>query len=95
MTDQSDTELTFTTSTGRVLTEADLEALADEFAATETVDLDAIKRRGRPRLGNGESEVLRFRVDRELAEALRTRAAVEHATNSELIREALVRFLAS
>ncbi len=95
MTDQHHTEFTFTTSTGKVLGEAEIEAIADEFASTETFDIEAIRQRGRPRLGNGASEVIQFRVDRELAAQLRARTETEHTTQSQVLREALARYLAS
>ncbi len=84
---------TYKTNTGKVLTDADIEALADE--AERGYDVDALKsrRRGRPMLGSGPAAVVPVRLDPDLKQAVEARAEVEHTTTSEIIREALRRFL--
>ncbi len=71
--------------------------LVDELAAKaeEGFDVDDILRRrgGRPAMGSAPAAVESVRLDPELSEALRDRAAREGRTNSELIREALRRYL--
>jgi len=84
---------TYTTRTGKVLTDADIEALADE--AERGYDVEALKarRRGRPMLGTAPAEVVPVRLDPDLKQAVEARAEAEHTTTSEIIREALRRFL--
>ena len=85
---------TYTTASGRVLTEANLDAIADEVEHAE-FDVDALKqrRRGRPSMGSAPAEVVPVRIDPELRAALDARAAADHSSASEVIREALRRFL--
>lgn len=80
----------FTTASGEVLTDEDIEALADE--AERGYDLDkAIKVTvGRPSLSaRGASPRVQVRVDPDLAKALRARAHKEHRSVSEIARIAL------
>jgi len=90
MTDSS----TRRTDSGRTLTDEDLEALATEVAEKD-YDVDALKtrRRGRPPMGSGPADVVPVRIDPELLAAIEARAETEHATTSEIIREAIRRFL--
>ncbi len=85
---------TYRTTTGRVLSEADLDAIAEEV---ETSDYDVAalreRRRGRPAIGSGPAEVVPVRIDPELRAAVTARAETEGTTTSEIIREALRRFL--
>ncbi len=82
------------TRTGRTLTDADLDALADEVKTTD-YDIDELKtrRRGRPAMGSGPADVVPVRIDPELKAAIEARAEADHTTTSEVIREALRRFL--
>jgi hypothetical protein len=84
---------TYKTKTGKVLTDADIEALADEAEGGYDVGLLKARRRGRPMLGNGPSEVVPVRLDPDLKQAVEARAEADHTTTSEIIREALRRFL--
>ncbi len=83
-----------TTKTGRVLADAELDALADEVESTD-YDVEQLKarRRGRPAMGSAPAEVVPVRIDPELKAAIEARAAADHTTTSEVIREALRRFL--
>lgn len=82
------------TKTGRILTDAEIDAIADEVETTE-YDIDALKtrRRGRPAMGSGPAEVVPVRIDPELRAAVEARAEADHTTTSDVIREALRRFL--
>lgn len=66
---------THKTKTGRTLTDADLDALADEVE-TADYDVDALKarRRGRPAMGSGPAEVVPVRIDPELKAKIEARA---------------------
>lgn len=82
------------TRSGRTLTDEDLEALATEVAEKD-YDVDVLKtrRRGRPPMGSGPADVVPVRIDPELLAAIESRAEADHATTSEIIREAIRRFL--
>ena len=82
------------TTTGRILTEADLDAIADEVETTD-YDITALRkrRRGRPLMGSAPAEVVPVRIDPELRAAVAACAETGGRTTSEIIREALRRFL--
>jgi predicted DNA-binding protein len=79
---------------GRTLTDDELEALATEVEETD-YDVDALKtrRRGRPSMGSGPADVVPVRIDPELRAAIEAQAEAEGTTTSEIIREAIRRFL--
>ena len=85
---------TYTTTTGRRLTDVDIDAIAVEVEHRE-YDTETLKtrRRGRPLLGSGPAEVVPVRLDPELKSAIEARAATEQLTTSELIRRALRHYL--
>lgn len=84
---------TYTTKTGRILTDADIEAMADE--AERGYDVEELKRRkrGRPLLGSGPAEVVPVRLEPDLKRAVERRANQDETSVSDIIREALRRFL--
>lgn len=84
---------TYRTKTGKVLTDADIEAMADETERRYDVEALKPRRRGRPMLGAASAEVVPVRLDPALKQAVEARAEAEHSTTSEIIREALRRFL--
>ena len=88
------TDKTYTTKSGKTLTDADIEQLADE-GATADYDIEALKRRrrGRPLIGSAPAEVVPVRLDPELRAAVEARAIADQTTTSDVIREALRRFL--
>lgn len=79
---------------GRTLTDDELEALATEAEETD-YDVNALKtrRRGRPSMGSGPADVVPVRIDPELRAAIEAQAEAEGTTTSEIIREAIRRFL--
>ena len=83
----------YRTKSGKVLTDADIEALADEAERGYDIEVLKSRRRGRPMLGTAPAEVVPVRLDPNLKEAVETRAAEDHTTTSEIIRQALRRFL--
>lgn len=89
----TDKAKTYRTKTGKVLTDADIEALADDAERGYDVDLLKTRRRGRPLLGSAPAEVVPVRLDPELKEAVENRAERDHTTTSEIIREAIRKFL--
>lgn len=85
---------TYRTTTGAVLTDADIGAIADEVEHAD-YDVEELleRRRGRPSMGSGPASVVPVRIDPELKAALDARAAADDSSTSEVIREALRRFL--
>jgi hypothetical protein len=73
------------------------DALVNELAARaeEGFDVEGIiaRRGGRPPMGVGAAAVESVRLEPELREALRVRAEREGRTSSDLIRDALRRYL--
>lgn len=88
------TDNTYRTTTGKTLTDADIEALADEVEATD-YDTEILKtrRRGRPLLGSAPAEVVPVRLDPELRAAIEARAEADDTNSSEVIRRALRAYL--
>jgi hypothetical protein len=80
------------TKAGVELTDDVLEQMANEAEAG--LDVTKLRRRpGRPPMGSGPAETLPVRLDPELRQALDDRAAAENATASDVVREALRRYL--
>lgn len=84
---------TYRTKTGKVLTDADIEAMADEAERGYDVEQLKARRRGRPMLGSAPADVVPVRLDPDLKQAVEARAEADHTTASEIIRQALRRFL--
>ena len=77
---------------GVELTDDVLERMADE--AQEGLDLTKLRRRpGRPAMGSGPADSFPVRLEPELRRALDDRAATDDTTASEIVREALRRYL--
>jgi predicted HicB family RNase H-like nuclease len=88
-------EKVFRTASGEVLTEEDIEKIADEIESDEPVVFTAVRPVGRPPLdGNGASPRLSFRIPQGLYDAAAERAIKEERTVSALAREALEKYLA-
>jgi hypothetical protein len=83
------------TGAGRPIADKDIEALAAEAEAGYDVDELIARRpkRGRPALGSSPASVESVRLDPELRRELIDRARADATTTSEVIREALRRFL--
>jgi uncharacterized protein (DUF4415 family) len=83
------------TRSGEPITNKDIETLAAEAEAGYDVDALLARRgkRGRPALGSAPASVESVRLDPELRDQLLERAKAEGTTTSEVIREALRRFL--
>ena len=80
------------TKAGVELTDDVLDELAEQAEAG--LDVTTLRRRpGRPSMGSGPAESLPVRLDPELRRAVDERAAAEHTTASDVVREALRRYL--
>ncbi|HVF74021.1 MAG TPA: CopG family transcriptional regulator [Acidimicrobiales bacterium] len=78
--------------TGVELTEEVLDRMAAE--AEEGLDVTRLRRRpGRPAMGDGPADTLPVRLDPALRKAVDERASSEKTTASEVVREALRRYL--
>lgn len=77
---------------GVELTDEVLEQMASE--AEDGLDVSRLRRRpGRPAMGSGPAESFPVRLDPELRQLLDERAAIDHTTASDVVREALRRYL--
>jgi len=83
----------YKTKTGKVLTDVDIEAMTDKAEGGYGVEMLKTRRRGRPMLGSAPAEVVPVRLDPDLKHAVEARAEADQTTTSEIIREALRRFL--
>lgn len=85
---------TYRTKSGRMLSDEDVDAIAEEVEHKD-YDVDTLKarRRGRPLIGAGPADVVPVRIDPALRAAIAARAEADQTTVSEIIREALRRFL--
>ncbi|MFN8037233.1 MAG: ribbon-helix-helix protein, CopG family [Acidimicrobiia bacterium] len=77
-----------------MLSDEDVDAIAEEVEHKD-YDVDTLKarRRGRPLIGAGPADVVPVRIDPALRAAIAARAEADQTTVSEIIREALRRFL--
>jgi len=84
----------YETKSGRVLGDEDLDALSVEVERAE-YDVEELKtrRRGRPAMGSSPAEVVPVRLDPELREAVEARADSDKTTTSDVIRQALKKYL--
>ena len=74
------------------LTDEALDRMADE--AEEGLDVTKLRRRpGRPAMGSAPADSFPVRLEPELRRALDERAAADDTTASEVVREALRRYL--
>ncbi len=88
----TDEPRTYRTTTGRVLTDADIQALADE--AERGYDVERLtKRPGRPRMGSAPAVVVPVRLHADLHAAVKAEAEAETTSLSELVRDALRSYL--
>ncbi len=85
------------TRLSKPITDEEIETLAAEAEAGYDVEALLARRgkRGRPALGSAPASVESVRLDPELRDQLLERAKADGTTTSELIREALRRFLAA
>jgi hypothetical protein len=83
------------TRSGKPITDKEIGTLAAEAEAGYDVDVLLARRgkRGRPALGSAPASVESVRLDPELRDQLLERAKAEGTTTSQVIREALRRFL--
>jgi uncharacterized protein (DUF4415 family) len=83
------------TRSGRPITESDVDELVAEAEAGYDIEqlIERRGKRGRPALGSAPANVESVRLDPELQQQLVARAREQGTTTSDVIREALRRFL--
>lgn len=80
------------TKSGIELTDVVIKKLAEQAEAG--LDVAKLRRRpGRPTMGSSAAETLPVRLDPELRRAVDDRAATDETTPSDVVREALRRYL--
>jgi len=85
---------TYKTAAGTVLTQTEIDAIADEVENTDyDVGVLLERKRGRPAMGSAPAAVVPVRIDPELKALIDARVAADDSSTSEVIREALRRFL--
>lgn len=72
---------------GEPVSDEQIRSWANE--AEHGFDVEELRRRGRPRLGDGPSAVIPVRMDDDLLEALNEKAGHQGLSRSEAIREAV------
>lgn len=82
-----------TTRSGEPITDELVETLVDQAEAGFDTEEIFLRRGGRPPMGSAAASVESVRLDPELRQALSEQADAEGRTNSELIRDALRRYL--
>jgi uncharacterized protein (DUF4415 family) len=75
------------TINGAPVTDGMIQKWADEAEAG--YDVEKLRKRGRPTVGDGPGAVVPVRMDEALLKALNARAEQEHVSRSEAIREAV------
>ena len=82
------------TPSGRPLTDDDLDRIATEVEEKD-YDVEPLKsrRRGRPPMVTGPADDVPVSIDPALRAVIEARRGANHITTSEIIREALRRFL--
>ena len=78
---------------GTPITDEMVEVMADEAEAGYDVEEILRRRRGRPTMGSSAASVESVRLDPELKRDLILRAAQEHISVSEVIRQAVRQYL--
>ncbi|MDX6296472.1 MAG: type restriction enzyme subunit [Nocardioidaceae bacterium] len=92
----SDEARTYRTKTGRILTDADIEALAAEAEAEQGYDVEHLaKKPGRPRMGSAPAAVVPVRLHADMHDAVKALAEAERTSLSEVVRDALREYLAA
>ena len=86
------TEKTYRTTTGKTLSDTDIERIASEVAEPGYAP-KSVRPRGRPPLGDAPAELVPVRLDPALKKALTSRAQADQTTLSDVIRTALRRYL--
>ena len=84
------------TSTGRVLSDDEIDRIADEVALRDADTSELLARkRGRPLAGSAPGEVVAVRMEPKLREAVQALAASRNQSVSAVVRDALTELVAT
>jgi hypothetical protein len=84
------------TKTGRVLSDDEIDQLADEVASTDADTAELLTRkRGRPLAGSAPGEVVAIRLEPKLRDAVQAIAASRNQSVSAVVRDALTELVAT
>jgi hypothetical protein len=86
-----------TTKNGKILTDEEIAAIADDFETTDFTPEDVAKikktRRSSPRIGDTKAEVFTFRAPGAYKDRIKGRADADDKSESQVIRDALDAYL--
>ena len=86
---------TYRLKSGVVVTDLDIQRMADDVA-TRDFDLSKFTRLpGRPLMGKAVTEVVPVRIEPSIVKSIDRRAKKEGTTRSDIIRQAITNYLAS
>ena len=86
---------TYRLKSGVVVTDLDIQRMADDVA-TRDFDLSKFTRLpGRPLMGKAVAEVVPVRIEPSIVKSIDRRAKKEGTTRSDIIRQAITNYLAS
>ena len=86
---------TYRLKSGVVVTDLDIQRMADDVA-TRDFDLSKFTRLpGRPLMGKAVAEVVPVRIEPSIVKSIDRRAKKEGTTRSDIIRQAIAHYLAS
>ena len=86
---------TYRLKSGVVVTDLDIQRMADDVA-TRDFDLSKFTRLpGRPLMGKAVAEVVPVRIEPSVVKSIDRRAKKEGTTRSDIIRQAITNYLAS
>ena len=86
---------TYRLKSGVVVTDLDIQRMADDVA-TRDFDLSKFTRLpGRPLMGKAVAEVVPVRIEPSIVNSIDRRAKKEGTTRSDIIRQAITNYLAS
>ena len=86
---------TYPLKSGVVVTDLDIQRMADDVA-TRDFDLSKFTRLpGRPLMGKAVAEVVPVRIEPSIVKSIDRRAKKEGTTRSDIIRQAITNYLAS
>ena len=86
---------TYRRKSGVVVTDLDIQRMADDVA-TRDFDLSKFTRLpGRPLMGKAVAEVVPVRIEPSVVKSIDRRAKKEGTTRSDIIRQAITNYLAS
>ena len=86
---------TYRLKSGKTVTDEEIDRIADDVASRD-FDLSKLTRLpGRPLMGKAVAQVVPVRIEPAIVESIERRAKKEGTTRSDIIRQAIINYLAS